>query len=589
MVGWVLLWTIAGMWGERPQLKASDVVFMYAPRDPALYDAYAGTVVGWAGRARSKSSQDAQWFRQRVEEAQKKGLRYCGSVDFVVDFAGFIDFRPDRFMEAVCRDLDGNPITVPWLWDHRYKGHPAYWFCTNNPDYRAYLRDQVERACLAPIDGLHIDDWRGTAACSAWFGGCFCRHCMEGFRNWLKHRFSEEQLKAMGIERVDEFDLQAFLKSKGVTAEQWRRERPKLPFGELFQQFQTEQMLQVVREVFEYAESLRGKPLLRSVNSSASSPEALVVAPLIDFFCGEMDHHASTAQVPVEPAFVFRLVEGLGKRQAATAAGHDWAWIAANEKPGLVRTWIAQAYAFGSAFMVPHRQWCYTPEKGTHWWEGKTEDFAFVYRFVRENANLFDGYRTLANLSLVYTHGNFGEIRSAAMELLKANIPFSILVAEPSLGVKVTLKDISVCEFLLTGKQPLPTEFERMVKSAKVSVVQWQGIEKLPESASRQVKVSGEKVRVSLRYKPDDPKAPVVCHLLNQDYDLQSDEVRPKEVTVSVNRLLLVKAFKDMPRRAILRTPTTPPREIPIRLDGDWLTFTVPELNFWALVEIAAR
>jgi hypothetical protein len=50
MVGWVLLWTIAGMWNERPQLKASDVVFMYAPRDPALYDAYAGTVVGWAGK-----------------------------------------------------------------------------------------------------------------------------------------------------------------------------------------------------------------------------------------------------------------------------------------------------------------------------------------------------------------------------------------------------------------------------------------------------------------------------------------------------------------------------------------------------------
>ncbi|MFA0782577.1 hypothetical protein, partial [Fervidibacter sacchari] len=227
MVGWVLLWTVAGMWNERPQLKASDVVFMYAPRDPALYDAYAGTVVGWAGRARSKSTQDAQWFRQRVEEAQRRGLRYCGSVDFVVDFAGFIDFCPDRFMEAVCRDLDGNPITVPWLWDHRYKGHPAYWFCTNNPDYRAYLRDQVERACLAPIDGLHIDDWRGTAGCSAWFGGCFCRHCMEGFRNWLKRRFSEEQLKAMGIERIDEFDLRAFLKSKGITAEQWRKQRSR--------------------------------------------------------------------------------------------------------------------------------------------------------------------------------------------------------------------------------------------------------------------------------------------------------------------------------------------------------------------------
>ena len=239
--------------------------------------------------------------------------------------------------------------------------------------------------------------------------------------------------------------------------------------------------------------------------------------------------------------------------------------------------------------MVPHRQWCYTPEKGTHWWEGKTEDFAFVYRFVRENANLFDGYRTLTNLSLVYTHANFSEIRSAALELLKANIPFNILVAEPTLGIKVTPKDISACEFLLTGKQPLPPEFEQLVKSAKVSVVQWQGIEKLPESAFRQVRVSGEKVRVSLRYKPDDPKAPVVCHLLNQDYDLQSDDVRAKEVTVSVSRALLGKALKGIPKRAILRTPKTPPVEIPIRLEGDWLTFTVPELGFWAVVEIEAR
>jgi len=589
MVIWALLWAIAGVWGERPQLKASDAVFMYAPYDPTLYDAYAGTVVGWAGRARSKNAQDVQWFRQRVEEAREKGLRYCGSVDFVVDFGGFIAFCPDRFMEAVCRDLDDNPITVPWLWDHRYKGHPAYWFCTNNPDYRAYLSDQVERTCVAPIDGLHIDDWRGTAACSAWFGGCFCRHCMEGFRDWLKQRFTKEQLGSMGIERVEEFDLKAFLKSKGITAEQWRRQRSRLPFGELFQQFQTEQMLQVVREVFEYAESLKGKPLLRSVNSSGSSPEALVVAPLVDFFCGEMDHHALTAQVPVEPAFVFKLAEGLGKRQAATASGQDWAWIAANEKPGLVRTWIAQAYAFGNAFMVPHHQWCYTPEKGTHWWEGKTEDFAFVYRFIRENANLFDGYRELANLSLAYTHENFSEIRSVALELLKANIPFNILAMEPTLGVKVTKKDLSACEFLLTGKHPLSLDFERLVKSSKVSIVQWQGIDKLPEKVLRQVKLNSGKVRVSLRYKPDDPTAPVICHLLNQDYDLQRDDVRPARVAVSINRLLLSKAIKDTPKRAILRTPMLASEEIPIQLDGDWLTFTVPELGFWALIEIPTR
>ncbi|MFN3421859.1 MAG: hypothetical protein ACK40X_09075, partial [Armatimonadota bacterium] len=91
MMGWMILWTLTSFASERPRLNASDVVFMYVPRNEALYDAYAGTVVGWAGRARSRNQQDVQRFRQRVEEAQKRGLRYCGSVDFIVDFAGFIE------------------------------------------------------------------------------------------------------------------------------------------------------------------------------------------------------------------------------------------------------------------------------------------------------------------------------------------------------------------------------------------------------------------------------------------------------------------------------------------------------------------
>ncbi len=589
MIGWMLLWSLTSFVSERPRLNASDVVFMYVPRNEALYDAYSGTVVGWAGRARSKNRQDVQWFRQRVEEAKKRGLRYCGSVDFVVDFAGFIEFLSENFTEAICRDLDGNPITVPWLWDHKHKGHPAYWFCTNNPDYRAYLRDQVERACVAPIDGLHIDDWRGTSACSAWFGGCFCRYCMEGFRNWLRRNFSHEQLRSMGVDNFEEFDLRSFLKAKGVTAEDWRKRRSQLPFGELFQRFQMEQMLKVVREVFEYAEQLRGKPLLRSVNSSASSPEALTVAPLVDFFCGEMDHHAANSQVPIEPAFIFRLVEGLGKRQSATAAGHDWAWIAANEKPGLVRTWIAQAYAFGSTFMVPHRQWCYTPEKGTHWWEGKTEDFAFVYRFVRENAILLDGYRSLANIALVYTHANFSEIRSAALNLLKANVPFAIVVAEPTLDALPLQSDLKPYDSLLTGKQPLPTNFLKQVPQ-KTKVIQWQGIDKLPEFIRHQVIVKGsDKVRVSLRYKPDDANAPLVCHLLNQDYDLQADDVRPIDVTISIDRSLLSKAMGSVPKRVVVRTPKRSPERVSFRLDKDELILSVPNLGLWAIVEISAR
>lgn len=88
---------------------------MYAPSDPTQYDACAGTVAGWGRRPRTLNAADVEGFRRRVAEAQKRGIRYCASVDFLVDFSGFIDFRPDNFMDAACRDLDGNPIHVlPW-------------------------------------------------------------------------------------------------------------------------------------------------------------------------------------------------------------------------------------------------------------------------------------------------------------------------------------------------------------------------------------------------------------------------------------------------------------------------------------------
>ena len=139
-----MLSAIAG--GEvvaRPFIKASDVVFMYPAEDPSQYDAYSGTVVGWAGRPRTRNTQDVEAFKRRVEEAHRRGMRYCASDDFLVDFRGFIDFRPNTFLDATCRDLDDNPIRVPWLWDHESKGHHASWWCTNNPASQAYLRYQA--------------------------------------------------------------------------------------------------------------------------------------------------------------------------------------------------------------------------------------------------------------------------------------------------------------------------------------------------------------------------------------------------------------------------------------------------------------
>ncbi len=552
----------------RPSIQASDVVFMYAP-EPAQYDIYAGTVTAWGGRARSLQPRDVEAFRAQVNEAKKRRIRYCASVDFLVDFGGFIDFRPEGFMDAVCRDLDGNPLRVPWLHDHSHKGHPAYWFCTNNPDYRAYLMEQVRRACVAPIDGLHIDDYRGTFACASWNGGCFCEHCMKGFRDYLR-RTRGMSFPSQG--EAEQFDYRQYLRRFGVTAQKFRANPREAPLGEQFLNFQREQMMELVRQVFEQAEQTRSKLLLRSVNSSASSAEAVLIEPLVDYFCGEVEHHASSGTLSQEPIFVYRVVEAFGKRQTATATGWDWAWIAANNKPGMVRAWIAQAYAFGSAFMVPHNQWCYTPDKGTHWWRGKPEDFAFLYRFVREHHYLLDDYHPLTNTVLDFDETEFEEAKRIAIELIIANVPFAVKYWERLIE--------HVAKGVPRDSSPVPAYWSMRDDSRR-----WRGIADLSERSAKQVRVESEGVFVvSPRQRVKRGRYPVVCHLLNRDYDRERDAVNPADVSVSLLRDLLPPGFN--PRQADLFTPGQKPRRVPVKRQGEHIVFEVKGAGLWTVAAL---
>lgn len=542
----------------RPRIEASDVVFMYAP-EPRQYDLYSGTVTGWGGRARSREGRALGEFLARVDEAKRRKMRYCASVDFLVDFGGFIDFCPDRFLDSVCRDLNGKPLTVPWLHDHSHKGHPAYWFCSNSPDYRNYLMDQTERACLAPIDGLHIDDYRGTSACAAWNGGCFCEHCLREFREYLKR---DGKLSASEAEH---FNYRDYLIAQGVTAERYRQNPWTVPFGAEFQRFQHEAMMNLVKQVYEHAERLRRKPLLRSVNSSASSPEALLVEPLVDYFCGEVDHHAASGKVSAEPLFVYRLVEAFDKRQTATASGWDWAWIAANEKPGMVRTWIAQAYAFGSVFMVPHNQWCYTPEKGTHWWRGKPEDFAYLYRFVREHHDLFDGYLPFTNTLLEVDEPRFEKAKALALAMLAANVPFAVLYRTPD-GRPHTAGNSRTGGYRILSA-------ERTFAN-------------LPEETRNQLRLeSAGSFIASLRRRVQKGGYPLVIHLLNRDYRVEEDAVAPADVSVHINNTLLQR-LRLTPRETEVLSPEGRTIEVALQKSKEEIALEIKGAGLWTVVAV---
>jgi len=117
-------------------------------------------------------------------------------------------------------DLDGNRVTAPWM--RGWKG--SYWGCANSPEYRASYVAYAGRALEAGTDGLQMDDPPMNVAAVNW-GGCFCPHCLAGFRCYLQKQAAADELTKWGIQDVAQFDYREYLKSR------------KAPVGDTFAKY----------------------------------------------------------------------------------------------------------------------------------------------------------------------------------------------------------------------------------------------------------------------------------------------------------------------------------------------------------------
>jgi hypothetical protein len=87
------------------------------------------------------------------------------------------------------------------------------------------------------------------------------------------------------------------------------------------------------------------------------------------------------------------------------------------------------------------------------------------------------------------------------------------------------------------------------------------------------------------RIRPDDPKSPVVLHLVNRAYRMPEDRMEvQKGFTV---RLRLDILDQRRPKKAVLHAPKADPQNLPVSIENDSLSAEVPQLDFWALVELS--
>jgi hypothetical protein len=157
-----------------------------------------------------------QYFENLNRELHQRGVKVVGhfNIEFLVGdpdgpdgprgfFKYFRDLwdekelgpRPaDNLMDLLERGPDGKPIIHN---QYAIGGMKEYWACLNNPKWRAVLKAWVKAGIRRGADGYIANYF--------YRHNCVCPHCVQGFKDHLRGRYSPEQLR----ERFGVADLAA--------------------------------------------------------------------------------------------------------------------------------------------------------------------------------------------------------------------------------------------------------------------------------------------------------------------------------------------------------------------------------------------
>jgi len=535
-------------------LRRSDVVFMYQA-ERAVYSDYGATVLAWGGTPTPESLEAA------------RSVAFYGSVGMVTEFAAYHDRFPTTWEAGLCRDVHGQPIQVPWLADHRHQGVPYWWCCTRQPQFRQFLEDRVAKTVRAGAHGVHVDDHLGTAG-ALFLGACFCDRCVEGFRP-----------------RDPDYRATVLAWLKAAPAGETRRAQDH-PLWPEWSAYQVRGAAAYMAELRALAAREAGREVPMSANAGLLWPNHLADYRALDFFSAEIEHGAASLRLSDRPFFAYRIADAMGRPLAATASGQDWAFVKERGCPGLVRAWIAASYAAGHALMAPHRQWCYTEEKGTHWYDGPREAYAPLYRFVRENQAFLDGYEAWAEVGLVMPHRSFAADRERWIgmgeALAAAGVPYRVVIGgDDVVDRSIESRDLAGLRVLLN---PVPGDLRPEDRAALEAVA----------PSARRVATVGEAIAASRPVVAVEGDAPVrllprarpggaVVHVLGRAYEPQRDAVATlHDIALRVDLEALGVAGC---RRARVLGPDSAPVEVPIELGR----LRLASAGLWALVHLTGR
>lgn len=375
----------------RPQVRPegaprpSDVCFSTRwPRPMNPKDAHDGLA-----SARAFHATRLDWLytlgrQDFIQKAKDRGYTISAAVNSTLpDKIGGHEFTIGRAVY-----LDGKPVLASWM-----RGWGAYWGCCNSPEYRKlYLETALADVDLG-ADALQTDGELGNIHLPDW-GGCFCQHCLAGFREYLAANTTAALRAELGITDLPAFDYAEYLRAAGTeTNLHWRQWKGDSRLAQLFVAFQEASMVDFYRGMFAQIDAHAGRHVPQSGNHAGPYKPHHA---LFDYFMAETYPHREG--VP-RTLYYERILP-------SREAGLPYLFTFVTDDVPATRRFIALSYALGAHVIVP---WDVYTGSNTPRAFGFPNQYADLYGFVRANAGLLDGYEEAAVAGPGWQDDRWGE------------------------------------------------------------------------------------------------------------------------------------------------------------------------------------
>ncbi len=573
-------------------LKHSDIVRSWGSGDHEAYRKYGVNVWGWG----------IYWNSERISQAYSIGYRIVASlVNLIIRPSHKTNVGRDLYYNPVlrdttCVDIAGDPITVPW-WDREYgDGNRSFWHCTNQPLYREHIRRNAHNGTLSGANAINIDDAMGNAMVVRLpeTGGCFCDACMKNFSNYLKVYYSKEELRDKGITDIELFDYRSLVRTVAKTREAYTEAfySEKIPLQGDFKLFQTRAAASFLQELTNYIKEIAGYNMPVSANLAMLNPEYLIGAVYPDYYIIELNFFQEWYNLPLES---FRIAIALGRKCACWPVGWNVDWIRRDGMTGLLKLWIASAYALGHNFMVPVQMWCSTVNNEMTFYDPPQEEFVPVYQFIKNAPWLFDGFEETPKTGLLYNNRarRKGDTSSldVGWELFNRNIAYGLLLARDKyLPLELAEQYIDHFDLIIIPDRQCLTELDKDENDLVQSWLQsgkakyWNDCDPSLLEAGIRI-VNDAKVWAIPRFRKREDNTEWVIHLVHNDYSRETKSFGDLGNVV----LELDPSLFNLDRRSKIdfHTPFGHPKMIRSWRDEGKMRIEVDMVDFWCILTTA--